>query len=141
MTRRAYQTRESVSSSLEARQQSEDSFGAGSTRECGFREGAMVSGDTCLIVKNWTFLPASLAAMSVVSTIPSVATNSPRDVVVTRTKRVDGYRRHWGCTVPSISDERSSRLLAFSTGTPLTPRPSQLDHSYPHSPSSILHSC
>lgn len=44
--------------SLEACQQSEDLFGAGSTRECGFREGAMVSGDTCLIVKNWTFLPA-----------------------------------------------------------------------------------
>lgn len=42
--------------------------GAGSTRECGFREGrAMVSGDTCLNVKNWTFLPARpLAATSVV---------------------------------------------------------------------------
>lgn len=56
--RRAYH-RESFSSSLKACQQSEDPFGAGSTRECGFREGAMVSGDTCLIVKNWTFLPAN----------------------------------------------------------------------------------
>ena len=27
-----------------------------STRERGFREGAMVSSDTCLFVKNWTFL-------------------------------------------------------------------------------------
>lgn len=41
---------------VEARQQSEDPSGAGSTRERGFREGAMVSGDTCLFVKNWTFL-------------------------------------------------------------------------------------
>lgn len=41
---------------LEARHQSEDPSAAGSTRERGFREGAMVSADTCLFVKNWTFL-------------------------------------------------------------------------------------
>lgn len=41
---------------MEARHQSEDPCAAGSTRERGFREGAMVLGDTCLFVKNWTFL-------------------------------------------------------------------------------------
>lgn len=41
---------------LEERHQSEDPSAAGSTRERGFREGAMVSSDTCLFVKNWTFL-------------------------------------------------------------------------------------
>lgn len=41
---------------MEARHQPEDPCAAGSTRERGFREGAMVLGDTCLFVKNWTFL-------------------------------------------------------------------------------------
>lgn len=41
---------------MEARHQSEDPCAAGSTRERGFRERAMVLGDTCLFVKNWTFL-------------------------------------------------------------------------------------
>ena len=64
-----------------------------------------------------------------------------QNVIVTKTKRIDEYRRHWGYLIPSISGERSSRLLAFSISAPLTSRPCQLDHSYPHSSSSILHSC
>lgn len=105
----------------------------------------MVSGDTCLIVKNWTFFPtlAIGGGNGVVSTISSVAIVRSRNETTAssstgdKSARIDGHRRRCGCTVPSISRERSSRLLAFSTGesAPLTPSPhsSRLDHSYPHS--------
>lgn len=70
-----------------------------------------------------------------VSTIPSIAIVLEVKYHRSRRlqKRIDGHRRRWGCTVPSISRERSSRLVAFSTGVPLLLLSSRLDHSYPHS--------
>lgn len=64
---------------LEARQQSEDPFGAGSTRECGFREGGNGVGRH-LSRREKLGVPtrASLAALSVVQTILSVARSSSR---------------------------------------------------------------
>lgn len=141
-TMRCAYHRESFSSILEARQQLGDPFGAGSTRECGFREGGRWCRAT--LVSSWKTgrsYPRVIGGDVGGSNDFVCRDEQPatRDVVVvTRTKPVDGYRRHWGCTVPSINGERSSRLLAFSTGAPLTSRPSQLDHSYPHSPPSFI---
>lgn len=107
----------------------------------------MVSDDTLSHDEKLDVLSyASLAAVSVVSTIFSIAIIGPRSETSSQSTRIKAHRRsstplgmHGSIHQPGTV---ASRLLAFSTDVPLLPLPSslrssRLDYSYPHS--LILH--
>lgn len=113
----------------------------------------MVSGDTCLIVKNWTFLPARAIGGGAGGVSPLVAATFGfrRDCIgrsQREQKRVDRGR---GASTPlgmhgfhPSAGERSSRLLAgILYRCPSRPLAHRSGWTIPILilPSSILHSC